>query len=122
VKIVSPEPDGPEIGVFNVNGDFFALRNYCPHMGAPVCRGHITGTTASPSEGAAAQSTEWIMDGEIIACPWHRWEFEIRTGRTVFPSRSRIRRYTTSVVPDKRVERYPVVVEEGTVILHLDRR
>ena len=34
-----------EIGVFNVNGEFHAYRNICPHAGAPVCVGKISGTT-----------------------------------------------------------------------------
>jgi nitrite reductase (NADH) small subunit len=120
VKHVRPDPDEAEIGVFNIAGEFYALRSYCPHMGAPLCRGRITGTT-EPSNGSAyGRRTVWVRDGEIITCPWHRWEFDIKTGRTVFPSRNRAKRYDVSVELDaRRVETYPVVVQAGEVILHL---
>src|SRR5262245_16917705 len=36
---------GREIGVFNVHGEFFAIRNRCPHQGGPLCRGMTTGRT-----------------------------------------------------------------------------
>jgi nitrite reductase/ring-hydroxylating ferredoxin subunit len=105
VRVVHPTP-GPGIGVFNVGGEFFALRNGCPHMNGPLCAGTITGTSTAHSRADGVAQVGWERDGEIIACPWHRWEFEIRTGRTVFPSR-------------RRARTYPVRVEEELVILEL---
>ncbi len=40
-KIV--EVAGRSIGVFNVGGEFFALRNSCPHQGGPLCAGRVSG-------------------------------------------------------------------------------
>ena len=68
------------IGVFNVRGSFFALRNVCPHQGAPLCLGKITGTMAASEPGEYSRE----RDGEIIVCPWHAWEFDLTTGRSVF--------------------------------------
>ena len=45
--------EGREIGVFNLNGNFYALRNYCFHQGGPLCEGKITGTLTATKETAA---------------------------------------------------------------------
>src|SRR5262245_39775127 len=40
-KIV--EVAGRSIGIFNAGGEFFALRNRCPHQGGPLCEGGLSG-------------------------------------------------------------------------------
>ena|SRR5579872_2046333 len=87
------------IGVFNVGGTFHALANYCPHRGAPVCLGWLTGKATATGRG---YQIGWEKDGEILRCPWHGWEFEIETGSTLLP-------------PWRRIRRYPVLVEDGAV-------
>ena len=95
-KIV--ELQGRSIGVFNVGGEFFAIRNVCPHKGGPLCRGVVTGFVTADTPGRY----EYLRRGEIIRCPWHGWEFDIRTGQSwIDPKRL-------------RVKRYPVAVEEVT--------
>lgn len=99
-KIV--EIGGRAIGVLNVGGEYFAVRNTCPHQGGPLCRGSVGGTML-PS---APQ--EWIfgLEDRVIRCPWHGWEFELESGRSLFdPERARVRVY-------------PVTVEAGKVMLH----
>lgn len=91
------------VGVFNVNGTYYALNNYCPHAGGPLCLGEVTGTT----EDAGAYNVRWVRQGEIVSCPWHAWEFDIATGRTI-------------TEPTKSVRTYPVWVEDGQVILETD--
>jgi nitrite reductase/ring-hydroxylating ferredoxin subunit len=115
-KIV--EAEGRSIGVFNVRGEFYALRNSCPHQAAPLCLGAIKGMTMPSKPG----EYEWARDGEILRCPWHGWEFDITTGRSIFnPHRTRVRAYEVSVEPDEdeSVETYPVAVEDGVVVLRL---
>ena len=46
--IVKPAVGGREIGVFNLGGTFYALRNICPHRGAPLCRGRLRPLVTSP--------------------------------------------------------------------------
>jgi len=119
-KIV--EIRGREIGVFNVNGSYYALLNRCPHRAAPLCKGPITGLIGSPKQ----YKFDFCRDGEIVRCPWHGWEFDITTGRSIFnPHKMRVKTYEVTIeqqraldaLPDE-VETYPVTVEEGLVILH----
>ncbi len=82
------------IGVFNIAGEFFAILNLCPHQLAPLCKGKITGT----NEHGAVGEYPWTRQGEIIRCPWHGWEFDIKTGRSIFnPHRVRTRSYAVEV-------------------------
>ncbi|MDP9469358.1 MAG: Rieske (2Fe-2S) protein [Chloroflexota bacterium] len=120
------EAEGRSIGVFNVHGRFFALRNSCPHQAAPLCLGPIKGMTLPSRPGEYV----WARDGEILRCPWHGREFDITTGRSIFnPHKTRVKTYevTVEAVGDGRVssidaesvETYPVTVEDGLVVLHV---
>jgi nitrite reductase (NADH) small subunit len=121
-KIVSPAR-GTTIGVFNIHGRFYALKNRCPHMGAPLCEGLLTGTSRHRVSREGRLEIEWIREGEILACPWHHWEFDVVTGATVFPSRNRVATYDVSVAEAPRdhefIETYPVVVADAKVYLEL---
>lgn len=91
-KIV--EIAGRSIGVFNLDGEFFALRNRCPHQGGELCRGRLVGMVSSSGPGEYAYSRE----GELLRCPWHGWEFDVRTGQSwVDPRRVRVRRYEVAI-------------------------
>ena len=115
------EIEGRSIGVFNVDGSLYALRNACPHQGAPLCLGLLTGLMAPSDPGVY----EWSRQGEIVRCPWHGWEFDLTTGQSVFnPHRTRVRRYEVTVEPggepeDPSVETYPLSVDDGIIVLHL---
>ncbi|MEZ4569221.1 MAG: Rieske (2Fe-2S) protein [Thermomicrobiales bacterium] len=118
------------IGVINVDGEFFALRNHCPHQGAPLCLGMISGTTIA----GEPYEYNYGRENEIITCPWHGWEFEISTGQSVFnPHRVRVRSYEVTVErptegdqqvwyadeEDPTVPTFDVTVEDGWVIVHV---
>jgi nitrite reductase/ring-hydroxylating ferredoxin subunit len=91
-KIV--EVAGRSIGVFNINGDFVALRNRCPHQGGPLCEGRVAGFVISDTPGVYRYS----RPGEILRCPWHGWEFDMRTGQSWFdPKGVRVRQYEVAV-------------------------
>ena len=86
--------EGRSVGVFNVDGEFFAIRNTCPHASGPLCLGIRSGMVVSSEPGRY----DYIRRGEFIRCPWHQWEFDIRTGRSWFdPDRTRVRRYEVRV-------------------------
>lgn len=89
------------IGIFNLGGEFFALRNKCPHRGAELCRGKLWGIVRSDSPGVF----DYQPEKEIISCPHHGWEFHIRTGRSWCE-------------PDRlRTGEYEVAVESGEMLL-----
>jgi 3-phenylpropionate/trans-cinnamate dioxygenase ferredoxin subunit len=91
-KIV--EVAGRSIGVFNVNGEYFALRNRCPHQGGPLCEGKTWGALTADKPGEFVYS----RPGEIVACIWHGWEFDLRTGQSwCDPVKLRVRRYEVSL-------------------------
>jgi 3-phenylpropionate/trans-cinnamate dioxygenase ferredoxin subunit len=94
--------EGRSIGVFNVQGSFVAVLNVCPHELAPVCLGAVRGTALASMPG----EYRWGREGEILACPWHGWEFDLLTGRALADTR-------------KRLRLYPVVVREDTVYVFL---
>jgi nitrite reductase/ring-hydroxylating ferredoxin subunit len=106
-KIVSVA--GRSIGVFNLNSEFFALLNRCPHQGGPLCHGHrwTRVTSDAPGEYRTAEAAE------MLRCPWHGWEFDIRTGQSWFdPIGMRVRRYPVRVEPlSNALEKGPYVAE-----------
>ena len=107
-KIVVPFRGRAGIGVFNVNGSYYALRNLCPHKSGPLCTGRVSGRVVADAPPTVADANlDLVNDGEIIRCPWHLWEFEIATGRCLVDAKA-------------RVKTYPVVVEEGRVVVYAD--
>ena len=83
-------------GLFNVDGAYHCLANVCPHHGAPLCLGPLTGTNL-PSE---PYTYTWGRDQLVLRCPWHGWEFDIETGRALFDPQVRTRRYDVAVEDD----------------------
>lgn len=87
-KIV--EVAGRSVGVFNIDGEFFALRNQCPHQGGPLCQGPLSGL----AKAQTPDELTYIRRGEILRCPWHQWEFDVKTGQSwVDPAKIRVKSY-----------------------------
>jgi len=91
------------VGVFNVGGRFYAIRNVCPHKGGPLCKGRLRPHVVAPGVNQVAFERE----DEILKCPWHQWEFDLRTGWSLY-------------APRLRVKTYPVRVEGDHLVLILD--
>jgi 3-phenylpropionate/trans-cinnamate dioxygenase ferredoxin subunit len=125
IRIV--EVENRSIGVFNTAGEYYALLNECPHRGAPLCLGSVTGLKTSPEPG----KIELERRGEILKCPWHGWEFDITNGKSVVdPEKIRTMTYDVTVESgdselfadmdeDAEVETYDVTVDDGFVVLHV---
>jgi 3-phenylpropionate/trans-cinnamate dioxygenase ferredoxin subunit len=124
---------GREIGVFNLGGEFFAIRNRCPHQGASLCAGRLVPVVHSRHPG-----DHRLGDTTLLQCPWHGWEFDVRDGQSwCDPGRLRVRSYKVEVEREARsgetqasvvegrvmgpyrAESYPVTVEDGDVIVDL---
>jgi nitrite reductase (NADH) small subunit len=87
------EFDGRTVGIFNVGGDFFALVNQCVHQGGPVCTGKTMPRLSA--EILPSGEVREVLSAEIdtIACPWHGWEYDLRSGRCLANPRLGIRSY-----------------------------
>jgi nitrite reductase/ring-hydroxylating ferredoxin subunit len=114
---------GREIGVFNVGGQYFALANRCPHEGGPLCQGRIGPLILSDGPG----TYRLAKDKEFLRCPWHGWEFDIRTGQSwCDPKSTRARQFQVTVEPGEKLvkgpyvaETFPVSVEEEYVVVEV---
>jgi nitrite reductase (NADH) small subunit len=90
------------IVVVNVNGSLHAINNSCPHQGAPLSAGVLTGMTVQGDP----YETVWEREGEILRCPWHRWEIDVASG-------------TTITEPRQKVPCYPVVIDDGEIFVEV---
>ncbi|MEW2546283.1 Rieske (2Fe-2S) protein [Streptomyces sp. NPDC047002] len=133
-KIV--ELEGRSIGVFNVEGEYYALLNQCPHAGAELC---AYGTVFGVSKAEVPDGSIAYERGRSLRCPWHQWEYDIRTGESWYDPRStRVRRYEVEVVPGSPedvvdpeggpqkgpyvMEGYAVTLEGDLVVVDTSRR
>ncbi|WP_159882374.1 Rieske (2Fe-2S) protein [Paenibacillus puerhi] len=103
------EAGGRSLGIYHVNGQFYALRNVCPHQGAELCKGLTTALVVSPGPG----QFDYEREGEIVRCPWHQWEFDIKTGCMIVDPSKRTMSY------DVTVEKFDVTLEEDSVVVHM---
>jgi len=79
--------NGREIALVSVGGRIHAVDNVCPHEGGPLADGTV--------------------QGGVLVCPLHHWEFDVTTGRCLNE-------------PDECVRRYETKVENGQVLVQLD--
>jgi nitrite reductase/ring-hydroxylating ferredoxin subunit len=99
-RFVMLDIPGQDIGVVRLrDGQLRAVRNYCPHKGAPICRGIVGGTWLPSQPG----TLHYDREGGVLACPWHGWEYDLDTGMELFRA-----------VPT-RLRFYPVTVRDGQV-------
>jgi nitrite reductase/ring-hydroxylating ferredoxin subunit len=74
--------DGVEIGVFRLDDMFYAWRNHCPHQGGPVCQGKLMKRVEERLDDERRSLGIHYVDGSLnVVCPWHGYEFDVRTGR-----------------------------------------
>ena len=69
--------NGKEIALFSVNGQFFAIDNTCLHRGGPLAEG--------------------FLEDEKVTCPWHGWQFDVKTGQNLMPGMGKLNSYKVSV-------------------------
>ncbi|RYE30713.1 MAG: Rieske (2Fe-2S) protein [Hyphomicrobiales bacterium] len=113
---------GRKVVIFNLGGEFFGLFNRCPHQGGDLCMGRTSGLVEAGSEPG---QYNYSRGGEILRCPWHGWEFDIRTGKSrAEPDRVRAKRYDVEVLAGRELfdgpyqaETVPVSVEENYIVV-----
>ena len=77
---------GEAVAVFNVAGRLHAIQNSCIHRGGPLSEGDL--------------------DGDLVTCPWHFWQYDVVTGKT-------------SDFPDTGLEVFQVRVEGDDVLVEV---
>jgi nitrite reductase/ring-hydroxylating ferredoxin subunit len=76
------EADETELALFHCDDGFYATQAHCLHLGGPLGRGKL--------------------DGCVVSCPWHGWQYDVRTGENEFDRALKL-------------ETYEVVVADGEV-------
>lgn len=72
------EVQGKIIAVFFHGGQYFAIDDVCPHMGASLSEGHV--------------------ENGIVTCPWHAWRFRITDGTWADSPKLKIGCYPVRIV------------------------
>ena len=72
---------GKEVALFNINGEIHVINNSCPHRQGPLGEGEL--------------------QGNVVTCPFHRWQFDVTTGQSVFPPGQQVACYKVEVRGDK---------------------
>jgi 3-phenylpropionate/trans-cinnamate dioxygenase ferredoxin subunit len=84
--------NGHSVGLFRVDGYLHALADRCPHRGAPICSGKVV-TPIEVRDGVLVLGAR----KSVVRCPWHKWEFDLATGRCLSDERLVVRRYAVRV-------------------------
>ena len=105
-RFVMVDVPGRSVGVVRLrSGAWRAVRNWCPHKGAPICRG-IVGGTWLPSEPGELR---YDREGEVLVCPWHGFEYDLETGVEMYQA------------APTRLRLYPVTVRDNEVFITVGR-
>ncbi len=97
--------DDLEIGVFRVGPSYYAYRNHCAHQGGPVCQGRLFRDVEEIlGEDQSSLGLRFAEEKIHIVCPWHGYEYDIRTG-------------AHPADPDIRLEQFEVEVRDGDVYI-----
>ena len=99
-RFVIVEAGRHSVGIIRLrNGELKAVRNMCPHKGAPICRGIVGGTWPPSAPGKLIYDRE----GDVLVCPWHGYEYDLTDGVEMYQSKP------------TQLHFFPVTVRDGTV-------
>jgi 3-phenylpropionate/trans-cinnamate dioxygenase ferredoxin subunit len=90
---------GRTVGVFRLDHGYVALADRCPHRGAPLCS---SGEVVNAVEGLG-DAAHVTREASLVRCPWHKWDFDIASGRCTVDARLRVRRYAVRVEGEELV-------------------
>ena len=91
---------GREYAIFNIGGDFFTVANVCPHEGGPVCTGDLWGYLTAEILPDGEVREFYASQGDVVACPWHGFEYDVRTGQCLGDRKKRLGTLQTRVIND----------------------
>jgi nitrite reductase/ring-hydroxylating ferredoxin subunit len=82
-----------EIGVFCKDGAYYAYSNYCAHAGGPACEGLIINRVMDVIAFDRTYQGQVFGDDVHFVCPWHGYEYELKTGECVGDRRLRLKKF-----------------------------
>ena len=82
-----------EIGVFYKGGSYYAYTNECVHSGGPACEGIMINKVVDVIAGDRTYQGQVFSDEVHFVCPWHGYEFELRTGECVGDRRLKLKKF-----------------------------
>jgi nitrite reductase (NADH) small subunit len=104
-----------EVAVFKLNGEFFAYLNHCPHMGGPACQGKMIAKVEEIlAEDRTSRGMAFSETRMHVVCPWHAYEFDIRTGVHPGNSRARLRKLPIALSGDDVIIDVPDIEERAS--------
>ena len=74
------EVEGTRILLYDVSGVLYATSATCAHLGGPLDMG--------------------VFEEGLVTCPWHGWQFDVRTGESIYDPGRRVATYSVSVAGD----------------------
>lgn len=90
--------DAIEIGVFRQGDEYFAYQNICPHQGGPACEGLRTPQIEDTFDANGLFIGQRLDENDMhIVCPWHGYEFHLKTGEHVRDAKVRLKSFPVSV-------------------------
>jgi len=110
-----------EIAVFKLDGQFYAYLNHCPHMGGPACQGKIIARVEEDlAQDRTSRGMVFSKTDLHVVCPWHGFEFDIRTGVHPGNPRARLRKIKLQVQGGDIVISVPAQGEQIPVMQETD--
>jgi nitrite reductase/ring-hydroxylating ferredoxin subunit len=92
---------GHELGVFFVGGAFYCYSNYCAHSGGPACEGILIPKVEDILDESKKHRGQVFADEMHFVCPWHGYEYDLKTGECVGDRTLKLRKYEVIVREDK---------------------
>lgn len=87
-----------EIGVFRVDNEFYAYENNCVHQGGPVCQGKILNRVMEVlADDKTSRGLKFSEEDVHIVCPWHGYEYNLKTGRHPGDKNVRMKPYEVKI-------------------------
>jgi nitrite reductase/ring-hydroxylating ferredoxin subunit len=84
---------GQEVGVFHQNGELHAYSNVCLHSGGPACEGLLINQVVDIIDADQLYHGQTFSNQLHFVCPWHGWEYDIKTGECIGDRRLKLRKY-----------------------------
>ncbi len=96
-----------EIGIFMIDGELHAWHNECAHRGGPVCQGRLMKRVIEPVQSdGTIRTLDYDVNETHIVCPWHGYEYNIKTGEHPGHSALKLRK---AIIAVRQGEIYVVV-------------